>query len=111
MLERIENILKELNIELAYQEYNGEANEYIIFDIFNEKDIEYADDINLGTNYYITINYWHKSLSKVNMPKLIKELMKKHGFFFDGMKSLPKYKGFHGKNLDFIYEEETNGCS
>lgn len=106
MLEKLESILKELNIELAFQEYTGDAEEYIIFDVFNEKDSEYADDTNLGVVYYITLNYWYKSLSKINKPKIIKELMKSHGFFFDGMKSLQKYKGFHGKNLDFIYEEE-----
>lgn len=106
MLERLESILKELNIELAYQEYSGDADEYIIFDVFNENDSEYADDINLGVVYYITLNYWHKSLAKLNKIKVIKELMKSHGFFFDGMKSLGKDKGFYGKNLDFIYEEE-----
>ena len=109
MLEHLEEVLKLLNIELAYQEYAGASEEYLIFDIYSEKDSEYIEDENLGVIYYITLNYWHKSKSCIKKYRTIKKLLKDNGFFFDDMKTLKSEKGFLGKNFLFIKEELVNG--
>ena len=87
MIVKLENILKELNIELAYQEYDGDAEEYLIFDIYDLRENDFADDINLSLTNYITINYWHK--------------LKDNGFYFIAMKTLNKTDSFYGKNFTF----------
>ncbi|EJT6340400.1 hypothetical protein N2W42_001147 [Clostridium perfringens] len=115
MLEKIEKLLKTLNIDLGYQIYNGNADEYIIFDIVSERDTTFADDVNLEEKKYITINYWHKSKSGIKKYKEIKKLFKKNGFFFDSMKTLSRSSGvydsadeFYGKNFVFTMEELSN---
>lgn len=101
MIVKLENILKELNIELAYQEYDGDAEEYLIFDIYDLRENDFADDINLSVTNYITINYWHKSLNKINNYKDIIKKLKDNGFYFIAMKTLNKTDSFYGKNFTF----------
>lgn len=112
MLEKVEELLKTLEIELAYQFYSGNSDEYIVFDISNENDITYADDNNMEVKKYLTINYWHKKKSKMQNYKKIKKLFKDNGFFFSSMKTLNKSIGsfdrtddFYGKNFIFTMEE------
>lgn len=107
ILEQLENILKELGIELAYQKYEGKSDEYLIFDVYDNKDSDYCDNTNLKELHYVTINYWHRSKSKIKNYSRIKKLLKNNGFFFDGMKTLSKTDGLYGKNLDFIYEGDV----
>lgn len=101
MINKLENVLKELNIELAYQEYDGKSNEYIIYDIYDLRDNNFADDVNLTCTYYITMNYWHKSLDKIKNYKPIIKHMKNNGFYFVNMKTLNKSNNFFGKNFIF----------
>ncbi len=105
MLKKIEEVLKQLNIEIAYQVYNGSSDEYIIFDIYDEKDSEFSEDENLGVTYYITINYWHKSKSCISKYKTIKNLFKNNGFFFYSMTTMPIQNSLFGKNFTFKFEE------
>lgn len=101
MLDELEKILLTLNIELAYQEYAGSADEYIIFDIYDEKDSEFAEDENLEETYFITLNFWHKSKASIKKYKTIKKLLKNNGFFFDSMTTLKSENDFLGKNFLF----------
>ena len=105
MLEHLEEVLKNLNVELAYQEYQGSAEEYLIFDIYTEEDSEFVEDENLEVIYYITLNYWHKSKSCIKKYREIKKLLKNNSFFFDSIKTLKSERGFLGKNFLFIKGE------
>lgn len=103
MYNKIIQALEPLEIELEFKVYEGEAEEYIIFDIISESDTSFADDTNLEIMYFITINYWFKSKKNLNRHIEIKNIMKKNGFTLDGsIKSLDG-KGINGKSLDFIY--------
>lgn len=95
-------ILESLGIDIAFMEYEGNSNEYIIFDIYNELDSSFSDDKNLSNTYYIQVNYWFKSLKNINKYNEIKELLKNNGFIFDSAKDV-KDNGYYGKNMDFIY--------
>lgn len=106
VLQNIENIIKKLSIEPYYQVADGESNEYIIFDIFSEKDTEFAEDENMTITYYVTLNYWHKGKQCFTKYKTIKEAFKSEGFFFDDMRTLKSSKqDVYGKNYTFKYEE------
>ena len=102
MHNKIVEVLETLGIDLAFMEYEGNSNEYIIFNIYNEESNNFADDDNLSDVYYIQVNYWFKSLKNIKNYEKIKDLLKENGFMFDGAKDL-KDNGYYGKNMDFIY--------
>lgn len=106
MYEKLENVLKELNIELAFQEYSGNSEEYIIYDIFNDRESEWADDKAIEKISYITINYYHKSLSKLKNYDVIKKHLKDNGFSYDDSTTLNKKDGYYGRNFLFTIGEE-----
>lgn len=106
MYDKVIKALEPLGIDLEFQEYQGSEDEYIIFDIHLEKEEEYAEDKAQQTISYITINYCHKSKLGINKYREIKEAMKKHGFFFDYSKTLPRDCDYYVKNFDFIYKED-----
>ena len=102
MHNKLVEILESLGIDIAFMEYEGNANEYIIFDIYNELDTDFSDDNSLSDTYYIQVNYWFKSLKNLDRYIKIKELLKENGFIFDSAKDV-KDSGYYGKNMDFIY--------
>lgn len=110
MYDRVIKALEPLDIDLEFQEYQGSEDEYIIFDIHLEKEENYANDEAQTNISYITINYCHKSKLGINKYREIKEAMKKHGFFFDYSKTLPKDDDYYVKNFDFIYKEDMEEC-
>lgn len=110
MYDKVIKALEELNIDIAFQEYEGAEDEYIIFDIHLEKEEDFASDIAHTNISYITINYCHKSKLGINKYKEIKGIMKQHGFFFDSSKTIPKDGDFYIKNFDFIYKEDMEEC-
>ena len=108
VLEKIESIIKSLGIKAYYQIADGNLDDYIIFDIYSEKDTTFCEDSNLEVAYYITLNYWHKGKSGLKKYKKIKEAFKNEGFFFNDMKTLKSSKqDVYGKNYTFKYEEEN----
>ena len=111
MHNKLVKILEDLGIDIGFMEYEGNSSEYIIFDIYNEVDTDFSDDISLADTYYIQVNYWFKSLKNLNKYNEIKELLKNNGFIFDGAKDV-KDSGYYGKNMDFIYiNYEREGIS
>ena len=102
MHNKLVEVLETLGIDIAFMEYEGNASEYIIFDIYNEVDTDFSDDNSLSDTYYIQVNYWFKSLKNLDKYNKIKELLKNNGFIFDGAKDV-KDSGYYGKNMDFIY--------
>ena len=102
MHSKLVEILESLGIDIGFMEYEGNSNEYIIFDIYNELDTDFSDDNSLSDTYYIQVNYWFKSLKNLDKYIKIKELLKNNGFIFDGAKDV-KDSGHYGKNMDFIY--------
>ncbi len=106
MHNEIVEILEVLGIDLAWQEYSGNSNEYIIFSIYNDEDANYFDDESLTEIYYINITYWYESKKNINKWKEIKKLMKSKGFIYDDGKDL-KDKNLYGKSMDFIIQKET----
>lgn len=108
VLEKIEKTIKKLSIEAYYQVADISSDEYIIFDIYNEKDTTFCEDSNLEVDYYITLNYWHKGKTGLKKYKTIKEAFKDEGFLFDSIKTLKSSKqNVFGKNYTFKYEEEN----
>lgn len=104
---RIIDILKPLNVPVYYMETGKQADKYIIFNIYNEKDTDKFDNRNLSETYYIALNYWYSNPSDIALYKEIKRILKEHKFRFDGCKDLKDGK-YYGKNLDFIYKEFKN---
>lgn len=96
------NILLELNIDLGFMSYEGNADEYIIFNIYNEKESNLCDDTNMSQTYYIQVNYWFKSLKNISKYEEIINLLKENDFYFEGAKDLSD-SDFYGKNMDFVY--------
>lgn len=105
MFETIEEILKTLNIELGFQEYTGNADEYIVWDIPSDYDSVFVEDTSIAETFMITINYWHKSKKNIQKYKKIKELFVENGFFLNSKTTLPKAEEFYGKNFIFFKEE------
>ena len=102
MHNKLVEVLETLGVDIAFMEYEGNSNEYIIFDIYNELDTDFSDDNSLSDTYYIQVNYWFKSLKNLDRYIKIKELLKENGFIFDSAKDV-KDSGYYGKNMDFIY--------
>lgn len=96
--------LSSLGIPVAYMEYKGEADSYIMFQVYNEQDAEFYDDENQAEIFYIEVNYYFDNPADFGKAKEIKRLMKQAGFIFDGAKDLYD-DGTYGKNLEFIYKE------
>lgn len=100
-------ILETLGIDIAWVEYEGNSDEYIVFSIYEDEESDFADNKNLSETYYITINYYFKSLKNIDKWKKIRDLLKQNGFSYDGGEDL-KLKNIHGKNMDFIYKKTTS---
>lgn len=103
MRHKILDALTPLNIEVAWNKYDGDSDEYIIFSIYNSNITDECDDSHLSEVYYVTINYWFKSLANLKKEKQIKKSMLDAGFAFDSSKDL--FDGnMRGINMDFIIE-------
>lgn len=106
MRQKIVDALTPLNIELAWNKYDGDSDEYIIFSIYNSNITDECDDSHLSEVYYVNISYWFKSLSCLKKEKQIKKSMLTSGFAFDGSKDLQD-SNFQGISMDFIIEVPT----
>lgn len=109
MIKKIFDILQSVDIEAFYQECSIPTDNYAIFDIFNEKDTEVADNVSNATIYSISINYWYRKNSRLLSEKYkdIKKVMKNNGFHFESCTDI-KGETHFGKSLDFkmkIWEE------
>lgn len=107
MHQSIVDILETLGIDLAYGEYTGDADEYIVFSIYRDNEDDFADNKNLSEVYYITVNYYFKSLKNIEKWKRIRDLLKENEFIYDGGQDLLGLP-IHGKNMDFIYKKATS---
>ena len=76
MHSKLVEVLETLGIDIAFMEYEGNASEYIVFDIYNEVDTDFSDDNSLSDTYYIQVNYWFKSIKNLNKYNQIKDLLK-----------------------------------
>lgn len=104
---RIIDALKPLNIPVAYMTIGKQADRFIVFTIYNEKDTDRFDNKNLSETYYVSLNYWYKNPNDLSVYKQIKQILKENKFKFDGSNDL-KDGDYYGKNLDFIVKEFTN---
>lgn len=103
MRQKIVDALTPLKIEVAWNKYDGDSDEYIIFSMYNSSINDECDDSHLSEVYYVTIGYWFKSLSCLKKEKQIKKSMLDAGFAFDGSKDLQDGK-MQGISMDFIIE-------
>lgn len=103
MHNKLVEILEELNIPIGFQKFEGEAEEYIIFNIYDDEDSKFFDNKNLSETYYISINYWTTKKTKLKNYKQIKSLLKEYDFEYDGGKDIVS-DGAYGRSLTFIYE-------
>lgn len=103
MRHKILDALTPLEIELAWGQYTGDADEYIMFSIYNNAVMDECDNGHLSEIYYVTLSYWFKSLANLKKEKQIKKSMLDAGFAFDSSKDL--FDGnMKGINMDFIIE-------
>ncbi|MDB8553914.1 hypothetical protein [Turicibacter sanguinis] len=103
MRQKIVDALTPLNIELAWSQYTGDAEDYIIFSVYNNAVTDECDNSHLSEIYYVTISYWFKSLSNLKKEKQIKKSMLEAGFAFDGGQDLVD-GNMKGISMDFIME-------
>lgn len=106
MYDKVLEALQTLGVTVEFQEYTGDEDEYIIFDIYLGKDSEYYEDKATNEIIYITISYYHKSKTGIKKYKKIKEAMRKYGFFLEDSKTLVKTNEYYGKNFDFEFKED-----
>lgn len=105
MHQLIVDILETLGIDLAYQEYDGSSEEYIVFYIDNENDDNFSDDINETEEYEIVVRYYYKSLKNIEKYKKIKSLMKQNNFSFYKCNDSKK-DDYYCKDMNFRYTKE-----
>lgn len=105
MHQLIEDTLSPLGIEIAWGTYEGNAEHYLLFSIYNEDRHELCDDTFLYERYDVTITYWFKKPEYLKNKSRIKQALLEAGFIFDGAKDVfdQRMKGIH---FDFIYEKE-----
>lgn len=103
MHNKLVEILENLNIPIAFQVFEGEAEEYIIFNIYDDKNSNFFDNENLTETYYISINFWTTKKSKLKNYKKIKYLLKEYDFKYLNGKDLLSDR-VYGRNLTFMYE-------
>lgn len=104
MNKEIMTLIKSLNIPCYYQELSNsnKPDNYVLFSIYLENDVEVADNESKATTYYITLNYWYKKDCKdLDKYKTIKNLMKSNRFKFDSVNDLKSETHFC-KSIDFI---------
>lgn len=101
----IRKSLEELNILIEYMDTETYEDKYIIYAIYDSKEASKFDDESESELVYINFNFWYKNQEDHKYIKIIKNLMKKNGFYYNGGKSL-KDKSYKGFNMDFIYELE-----
>jgi hypothetical protein len=104
MNKKIITALSSLGVSVAFLEYKGDDDAYIVFNVYNEEDADFSDDESQAEISYITLNYWYRKPSDMAKAKQIKALLKQNGFIFDGAQDLVG-ENFYGKQLDFIFKE------
>ena len=102
MHEILVNALLPLNIDLGFMQYEGNAKEYIIFNIYNEFESNLCDDTNLSETYFIQIDYWFKDLKNISKYNKIKDILRKNNFSYRSGVDLYD-EGFYGKSMSFQY--------
>lgn len=98
-------LMKSLNILCYYQELNSttsnKPDNYILFSVYLENDIEVTDNVSLATKYYVTVNYWYnRNCKDIEKYKQIKNLLKSNGFKYDSTNDLKSDTHFC-KSMDF----------
>lgn len=96
--------LSSLNMPVAFLEYTGSANAYIMFQVYDDADADFEDDTNASEVSYINVNYWYKNPADKNKAKQIKQLLKNVGFIYDGGHDV-KDGGYYGREMNFILKE------
>lgn len=100
----INKALKELNILIEYMDTKTYEDRYIVYSIYENKEIDVFDDESEAELIYINFNFWYKKKEDYKLIKEIKKLMKENGFYLNGGRSLND-KEYIGFNMDFTYEE------
>lgn len=105
MIEKhIEDILNNLNIPFDFEEYTGNAGDYIVYAIRDMQDTDYSDDSASEEEYLVIIHYWTNKSNKIEEWQKIKEFLKSEGFEFRTMKGI-KEDEFFGRLMQFTYKK------
>lgn len=97
---KIIETLKGLGIPVL-QEIGRKADSYILFRVYNNRDIEFADNENLRERYFITLKYYCIDPLDKDLFYSIKDLMKGNDFAFEDGGNLPKEGDYFVQDLDF----------
>lgn len=84
--------LKDTNVPVVFQVYNGSENTYITFSEYLQQGEQFGDDEETSTGHYIQVNVW----SKGNYNKVV-----------DQVKKSLKEKKFIRKYETELYESDT----
>lgn len=98
--------LKEVEVPISFQKYNGKKEEYITFHVYRVDGEEYEDDKEVLIGYYIQIDIWNKR-DYTELVEKVKEEMQKNNFKRIAEVDLYEEdtKIYH-KGLKFYYLEE-----
>lgn len=102
----IETILSKIDIPFEYEEYQGNADSYIMYSLPTMSPGGTSDDKIDDEEYFVVVAYWTKELSELKRWIEIKDLLIDNGFEFKRFKS-SKDKEYRGRLLEFIYKNEV----
>ena len=89
----IKDTLSPLMIPVEFQNYDGNEDTYITFFCYNEKGELFADNIEIGTGFYIQVDVW----SKGNYTDIVVQT-----------RGLLENVGFRRTSSIDLYEKDTN---
>jgi hypothetical protein len=102
--EKIIETLTPLGVPVAFMNYEGNADSYCMFQVYNEQDTDFADDENGAVTSFVDLAFYFKSPADGDKAAEIKRLMKQAGFIFDGGQDV-YINDTYGKKFDFIFVE------
>lgn len=102
MEQLIEKILEKLKIPFDLEEYQGNANTYIVYSVLDNEEGDFTDDKNNKEVFSIAIHYWTNNLHELGAWEYIRDTFKSNGFEYKGF-SRGSDEGFKGKLMKFEY--------
>lgn len=102
---KIIQALEPLNIPIYWMNYDGDDNEYIIFQTNSQNDIRFTDDTADAEQSDIGLIYWFNTPDGASKIDMLKELMKQNNFIKISERDMYD-DGYYGRTFNFRYVKD-----
>lgn len=102
---KILQALEPLNIPVYWMKYDGNDNEYIIFQTNSQSDIRFTDDTADAESSDIGVIFWFNKPSSSSKIQQIKDLMKQNKFIKISERDMYD-DGYYGRTFSFRYVKD-----